>query len=151
MYCRDRLSSRLLLVFFQSSCDDLTIPNEDRPTRPLHRTLSLLHMDHRFKMLPKQSSSSSDLTIDLTPKTSGLPSTGVESQGSIGTDMEKLVTDEMTAIRQISAQLGHLEQLCRERVSWKEKLKNLQARLDENKGTVQSLIRENTKVSKSVS
>ena len=108
-------------------------------------------MDHRFKMLPKQSSSSSDLTIDLTPKTSGLPSTGVESQGNIGTDMEKLVTDEMTAIRQISAQLGHLEQLCHERVSWKEKLKSLQARLDETKGTVQSLIRENTKVSKSVS
>ena len=85
---------------------------------------------------------------DLTPETSGRTTICDESQTVVEPpDVEKLLIEETTALKQVVVQLGQLEQLCHEQLSWKEeKLKSLQSRLEETKGTLRNLCQENVKV-----
>ena len=137
----------------QSSRKDLTTKNESRHSRTLRRTCSFTDVEHRFKITPENSATSQSQSgldterEELTVESSVLTATCDESQTIVGLDVEKLLVEETSALRELAAQLGLLERLCHEQLSWKQKVISLQNRLKESKTTIRNLCLENVKVS----
>lgn len=68
-------------------------------------------------------------------------------QTSVGSEPEKQLVEETTALKEMRVQLGLLEQYCQEeRLLWDEELKKFHNELEQTKGTLRSLCRENIKV-----